>query len=119
MLISTSLSQPHEPLSTPQTLHFGSLCLNPPKIDWFMKHIIFSPSTSSLLQHQIQGTALGVSDGSFYPEHNVGACSWILATPDGSEYVSGGGIIPGDPLEQNAYRSELHYKRINPLLDPL
>ena len=107
MLISTSLSQPHEPLSTPQTLHFGSLCLIPPKIDWFMKHIIFSPSTSSLLQHLIQGTALGVSDGSFYPEHNVGACSWILATPDGSEYVSGGGIIPGDPLEQNAYRSEL------------
>ena len=55
----------------------------------------------------MNGTAIAVSDGSFFPHSQVGACAWIISSPDGTEWVRGGGIIPGIPADQSAYRSEL------------
>ena len=72
-----------------------------------MDHIVYSSTTSSLPQHIIQGSTVNVSDGSYYPRYNVGACAWIISTPDGLEYISGGGVIPGTDEEQSAYRSKL------------
>ena len=48
-----------------------------------------------------------MSNGSFFPLTKTGSCAWIIATPDGQEWISGGGIIPGEQREQNSYRSEL------------
>ena len=48
-----------------------------------------------------------VSDGSFFPDYQVGACAWILATPDGDEWIETGGLVQGLPEDQSAYRSEL------------
>ena len=39
--------------------------------------------------------SLTVSDGSYYPLAEVGACSWTISTPDGKERVQGGGVISG------------------------
>lgn len=48
-----------------------------------------------------------MSDGSYYPFEDVGACAWIILTPDGKEIVQGGGVIPGLRKDQNSYRAEL------------
>ena len=50
---------------------------------------------------------VGVSDGSYFPQEQIGSCAWILASLDGSEWIEGGGIIPGPKQEQSSYRSEL------------
>ena len=43
----------------------------------------------------VSGTALAVSDGSYYPSKDVGAYAWTISVPDGKEKVQGGGVIPG------------------------
>ena len=59
-------------------------------------------------RHLVNGTAIQVSDGSFYlADYQVGACAWILATPGGQEWIEGRGLVPNSPEEQSAYRSEL------------
>ena len=104
----SSYSNEHSnPISTYPTNHWDSIYFNDLLCNWFTSSFSSSASTSSLLHHLTNGTALGVSDGSFYPSHKVGACAWIISTPDGNEWVKGGGIIPGPSHVQSAYRSEL------------
>ena len=70
----------------------------------FFYHFDSSCRTSNLLAHIIAGTAIAVSDGSFYKEHNIGACGWIIATPDAEEWIEGGGLVPDT---SDSYRTEL------------
>jgi hypothetical protein len=72
-----------------------------------MSHLTSSPSISDLLQAIRHGTALAVSDGSFYPLARIGAATWIITTSDQKEWIEGGGVLPGPPLSQDPYRSEL------------
>ena len=72
-----------------------------------MSHLTTSNSTSSLYAHITGGIELAVSDGSFFPNSQVGAYSWIIYSPGGMEWIKGGGIIPGWKLDQSAYPSEL------------
>ena len=37
----------------------------------------------------------------------MGACGWVVVTPDGTQWISGGGIVPGTMDDQSAYRSKL------------
>ena len=85
----------------------GAVTFQPPKLKWFMSHLSSSPRTDRLLHHLLHGTALAVSDGSYFPIHKVGACAWVVATPDGMQWISGGGIVPGTADDQSAYRNEL------------
>ena len=43
----------------------------------------------------LHGSALAVSDWSYYPVGGVRACVWIIATADGKEWVSGGWVGGG------------------------
>ena len=38
----------------------------------------------------ISGTALAVSDVSYYPNEEVSACAWNVSTPDGKERIQEG-----------------------------
>ena len=53
-----------------------------PTLTCFFQHFDTSHSTERLLHHLISGTAIAVSDGSYFEEYDIGACGWILATPD-------------------------------------
>ena len=53
------------------------------------------------------GTAIAASDGSYYPDDTVAACSWIVSTPDLSKFIEGGCILPGEYHDHNAYWAEL------------
>ena len=77
------------------------------EIQWFMNHLWSSKSMAQLRWHLLNGTAIQVSDGSYFPDYQVGACAWILATTDGEEWIEGGGLVPGSPDDQSAHRSEL------------
>ena len=57
-----------------------------------------------LLQHLLAGTAIAVSDGSYFEEYDIGACGWIIATPDSKEWIEGGGLVPD---ASDSYRCEL------------
>ena len=108
-LTSTSCSQkPDLPMpSNIITLSFGQISLRKPRIDWFMKFISSSSTTTNLWRDILEGQAYAVSDGSYFPSAQTGACAWIVATRDGTEWVKGGGIIPGVEEDQDSYRSEL------------
>ena len=103
-LSARTVSNPNRPDSI---LHFGHIQVETPKLNWFMSNLTTSNSTDQLLCHILQGSAIGVSDGSFFPNEKVGSCAWVLSTPDGSEFIKGGGLIPGPPQTQSSYRSEL------------
>ena len=81
--------------NTTDTIVFDKIVVNQPAIDWFMHFLKSSTSTASLLNHLKSGTAVGVSDGYYYPHKRVGACTWIVAIPNGKEWIKGGGMIPG------------------------
>jgi hypothetical protein len=55
----------------------------------------------------LSGTAVAVSDGSFYRESRKASAAWIVASADGREFIKGGGLIPGPARLHSAYRSEL------------
>ena len=73
----------------------------------FLNNILFTDSTDKLLQHIIQGTSVAVSDGSFFPSHDIGAFGWIITTPSHDQWIKGGDLTPGPRDIQCAYRSEL------------
>ena len=87
--VTSYSSQPVDIIPPPSLSHYGVIACHIPKLSWFSHHIEHSPSTSSLLHHIVNGSALGVSDGSFYPDVRLGACAWIVASPDGLEYILG------------------------------
>ena len=106
-VISLSHKGIHTPDEVTNFLTYDQITISKPKINWFMTSVSSSPTTANLLQHLIHGTAYGVSDGSFYPNTRTGSCAWIISTPDGTEYIQGGGLVPGESEDQDPYRSEL------------
>ena len=86
---------------------YDEITTSPPSVDWFMNYISHSSSTGQLLSSLQNGTAVAVSDGSYYPDTQIGSCGWIIASTNGGEWIQGGGIIPGDKKDQCSHRSEL------------
>ena len=86
---------------------YDAITTSHPPVDWFMNYISHSHSTDQLLSSLQNGTAIAVSDGSYYPDSQIGSCGWIIASMNGGEWIQGGGIIPGDKKYQCSHRSEL------------
>lgn len=72
-----------------------------------MSHLNWSDSTDRLRASILDDSVIAVSDGSYYQLYEVGVCAWLIATPDGTEWIEGGRIVAGVPQEHNSYRSEL------------
>ena len=108
-LLVTSYSQPPNTSALPEPIAhtFGPITLRRPKINWFMHDLSSSHSTINLWREILTGKAYAVSDGSYFPTTQTGACAWIVSTRDGAEWFKGGGIIPGSKEDQDPYRSEL------------
>jgi hypothetical protein len=85
----------------------GNRAIRIPQLPWTMSTLRTSPSIEGLLLALRNGTSCAVSDGSFYPNEKVVAAAWIIITPDGTEWIEGGGVLPGPADVQNSYRSEL------------
>ena len=110
ILVTSTAAKPSDMPTLPPTptVHtFHSINLMTPKVDWFMNHLSSSHHTDRLWANLLNGTTYAVSDGSYFPKSDIGAYAWIIATPDGSQWIQGGGIIPGEDEVQDPYRSEL------------
>ena len=66
-----------------------------------------SASINKLIADLNSGTAVVVSDGSYYPDHKMGVARWLILSEDDTEFISGGGMCPGTANEVNAYRCKL------------
>ncbi|GFH51334.1 hypothetical protein CTEN210_07810 [Chaetoceros tenuissimus] len=77
------------------------------KLPWVMDNLEHSPKIGRLLKDVSEGKATCVTDGSYFESHNTMAASFIVISEDKTEYVMGGGIIPGEPEDGNSYRAEL------------
>jgi hypothetical protein len=78
-----------------------------PQLPWTMSNLWTSPTIEGLLLALRDGAGCEVSDRSYYPNEKVGAAAWITITPDGTEWIEGGGVFPGPADVQNSYRNEL------------
>jgi hypothetical protein len=104
LLCTNDTSSLRQDIEIPDTTYLDIISIHQPSIKWFHKHLESSQYTSSLRQHLFNGTAIAVSDGSYFPIEDVGACAWIISTPDGSQWISGGGPTPEGI---DSYRTEL------------
>jgi hypothetical protein len=68
-----------------------------------MDYLHSSDKIDQLLENINSGTALAVSDGSYYPYEKIGAAAWIITAPDETQWIKGG----GPKKVQSAYRSEV------------
>ena len=88
-------------------IQYDAVSFHQPKINWFMDRVQSSIHTTKLNNSLMDGSSFAVGDSSFFPIERVGACAWIISSSDGSEWIEGGGVIPGSVEEQSSYSSEL------------
>ena len=76
----------------------------PPSALWAIADCSFQDEGRDLVQAIIDGTAIGVSDGSF--KNAIGTSGWVLEDSLGHR-IRGANVIPGSRLDQSSYRGEL------------
>ena len=91
IIVLTAATRLGTPVEIDDDLTLDDITLKAPSLSWFNTYLSYTLSTSALRQHIISGTALAVSDGSYYPNEEVGACAWTISTPYGQERIQGGG----------------------------
>ena len=107
MVTATCRQSAHIEEDVPIAFTFGNIKILKPRNDWFTNYVTATDTTDNLWMEILEDKAFAVSDGSFFPTSHTGACAWIISTRDGSEWIKGGGIIPGCKEDQDPYRSEL------------
>ena len=68
----------------------GSLETHLPELKGTMDYLHSSDKIDQLLENINSGTALAVSDGSYYHYKKIGAAAWIITTPDETQWIKGG-----------------------------
>ena len=86
---------------------FGFHLSQQPDSCWACSNLTMSPSISQLSRDFIQGQCVAVSDGSYLPTHHQSSAAWIIESADRTEFIRGGGILPGNDQCQDPYRGEL------------
>lgn len=105
--VKNTVSQIIIEIHSDSLIKFGAIDLSVPEVNWFNTDLESSNTASLLMKCLIDGTAVGVSDGSYFHLQEVGACACLFDTPDGTEWFEGGGVIPGLSSDQNSYMSKL------------
>ena len=73
---------------------------------WAVKDFVASDNGAIVAEAILQGTCTGVCDGSF--KNEFGTACWTIQSDTGpSGQIYGPCVAPGNPSDQNAYRSEL------------
>ena len=72
---------------------------------WALQDLQMSTCIESLATAIMNGTAVGVSDGSYKKE--AGTAAWVLESEDGSGWIRGNVVVPGFASDQSVYRSEI------------
>ena len=107
--ITTVLSVATAPRTTvvsptqPSTLQ-EAISQLPPSAKWAVQNCQIQDNGDTIADALRNGTAIGVSDGSY--KLNFGTASWVLEGPTSHGRITGVSIIPGHADDQSPYRSE-------------
>ena len=74
---------------------------------WTLSKIQRSQNLKKLFTDFKTGKARVCSDGSFYPHSGKGGAAWRIESNCGTEYIEGGGQVPGARDDMCSYRTEL------------
>jgi hypothetical protein len=77
----------------------------PKDAQWALRDINLADDGLTIAQAIRDGTAIGISDGSF--KDGFGTASWVLEGLSPRHRIRGDNIVPGDTADQGSYRSEL------------
>ena len=72
---------------------------------WAALDVLMTPGINSLVEDIKNGTAIGVSDGSFKDE--FGTAAWVIENVEGTQRIMGNVLVPGYASDHSAYRSEI------------
>ena len=72
---------------------------------WVDQHIQCTRNIGGIIADVEKGAAVGVSDGSFKDNH--GTAAWVIENAKGTERIVALIHVPGYPVDQSAYRSEV------------
>ena len=72
---------------------------------WAVHDVKTSVDIDEIVDDIANGTAVGVSDGSFKEE--FGTTSWVIENASGTQRIMGNVLVPGFASDQSAYRSEI------------
>ena len=78
-----------------------------PDAMWICNHLQGQEHIHTLRQRLDLDGLIAVSDGSFDRENKLGTAAWTIASMDGEIRISGGGVVPGNPSDNSAFRSEV------------
>ena len=73
--------------------------------EWVTRGIGMTTKIDDIVNCIREGTAVGVSDGSFKEEY--GTAAWVLENKTGTQRIMGHLVSPGFNSDQSAYRSEI------------
>ena len=93
------LAQPHDT--------FQAFLNNQDKdVAWCWAQLTLQGNLQDLLASLLQGTARGVSDGSFLKQYSFSTSSWTIYDPQTGAALIGANVLPGPPESQGSYRGE-------------
>ena len=74
---------------------------------WLFPHLDKYVSPDTIIEHINHGTAIAVTDGSYYESHSYGTAAWCIASPSFQILTEGKSIVPGIASIHNSFRSEI------------
>ena len=77
-----------------------------PDSAWIAPEVHGLQNIQDIIDGFIQGSLAGISDGSFHKEWQTSSAAWSMVNTTTEKAICGGGIIPGPPKAQDAYRGE-------------
>ena len=74
---------------------------------WLCAHLQRSSQLDLLFSDFTMGRSRAGSDGSYYKRYGLSSCSWRIESNCGTQFIEGGGLMPGPSDTQCAYRGEV------------
>lgn len=74
---------------------------------WSMTYLDRSDDVTQLYSDFRNGKARTCCDGSYMPTTCSGSAAWRVESEDGTQYLEGGGVVPGNADDMCSYRTEL------------
>ena len=74
---------------------------------WLHYKVTSTDDVTELIQSIRDGTAVIVTDGSYFEEWHTGSAAWTIESFSGAQHITGISVTPGPPSIVNSHRSEL------------
>lgn len=95
------------PITKKCTRKIAGYRIDKPLVPWMFKFIQNTDAIDKVLEDIRNGTAIAVGDGSYFEIYNICTGAWVISSADGSQWIKGGGVVPGLNRDKNSYRGEV------------